>query len=80
MAHLTSLMTVRAARTTERRGSDSTGNAAGGVSGTFESVAELGDWVRVAMLSVFAPEFPCDAFNDECVATVRGECDGRWCN
>ncbi len=72
MAQLISMMTsspapMTPARIAERRSSAGTqpGDGAAGVSGSFESVAEIGGWVRVALLGVFAPELLMADLNDE---------------
>lgn len=73
MAHAISLMdsstapaSATSARTEGRRASAhaDTGSGAPGVTGGFESVAELGGWLRVAMLGVFAPEMLLDDLDD----------------
>jgi hypothetical protein len=79
MAHLTALMTsstttttATPARTAERRSSAEQGAEAPGtprVGDRFESVAELGGWMRTAFLGVFAPEILLDDLNDEGGAT-----------
>jgi len=77
MAHLIPVTNGSNTRTSSTRGTkpcdpESTGLSATRVAGSFESVAEIGGWLRVAMLGVFAPELLLADLDD-----VRRSTDAR---